>query len=87
MNRTVVPVPGTVWGAARGDIYPEIYVQAYHDICQFVKSRDATARLAIVGLAEITPKRRQYLEKVADIPAALSDADAGGCLEGAQLHL
>jgi hypothetical protein len=64
MNRTLVPVPRTVWGTGQSDIYPEIYAQAYHDIYQFVKSCDATARVAIARVVEVTPGRQQYLEKV-----------------------
>jgi hypothetical protein len=51
-------------GPGQGDTYPEIYAQAYHDTYQFIKSRDATARVAIVGMVEITPGRLQYLDKV-----------------------
>ena len=51
-------------GPAQGDTYPEIYAQAYHDTYQFIKSHDATARVAIAGLVEVTPGRLQYLEKV-----------------------
>ena len=58
------PNPENCLKPVQGDTYPEMYAQAYHDIYQFIKSRDATARVAIAGLVEITPGRLQYLEKV-----------------------
>jgi hypothetical protein len=58
------PDPANCLGAAQGDTYPDIYAQAYHDVYQFIKSRDATARVAIAGLVEVTPGRLQYLDKV-----------------------
>jgi hypothetical protein len=58
------PNPDNCLGPAQGDLYPEIYAQAYHDIYQFIKSRDTTARIAIAGLVEVTPGRLQYLDKV-----------------------
>jgi len=51
-------------GPAQDDTYPEVYAQAYHDAYQFIKSRDASARVAIAGLVEATPGRLQYLERV-----------------------
>ena len=58
------PNPEDCSGQGQDDTYPEIYAQAYHDTYQFIKSRDATARVAIAGLVEATPGRLQYLEKV-----------------------
>jgi hypothetical protein len=46
------------------DTRPEIYAQAYHDIYEFIKQRDATAQLGNAGLVEVTPGRLQYLDKV-----------------------
>jgi hypothetical protein len=58
------PNPDTCLEPAQGDTYPEIYAEAYHDTYQFIKSRDATARVAIAALVEVTPGRLQYLDKV-----------------------
>ena len=58
------PNPENCADRNQDDTYPEIYAQAYHDTYQFIKSRDATARVAIAGLVEATPGRLQYLEKV-----------------------
>ena len=58
------PNPENCAGRDQDDTHPEIYAQAYHDTYQFIKSRDATARVAIAGLVEATPGRLQYLEKV-----------------------
>jgi hypothetical protein len=49
---------------AQDDTKPEIYAQAYHDIYEFIKQRDATAQLGNAGLVEVTPGRLQYLDKV-----------------------
>ncbi len=57
------PNPGEIEGG-QGDIYPEIYARAYHDIRAFIKNHDPTARTAISGLVQVTPGRLQYLDKV-----------------------
>ena len=51
---------------ATDDIYAEIYVEAYHDVYNFIKSIDPTARVANAGLIQITPMRLQYLDKMWD---------------------
>lgn len=58
------PDPGKCTPRVQGDTHAEIYAQAYHDTYQFIKSRDATARVAIAGLVQVTPGRLQYLDKV-----------------------
>lgn len=58
------PNPESCLDTVQGDTYPAIYAQAYHDIYQFIKARDATARVGIAGLVQVTPGRLQYLDKV-----------------------
>ena len=57
------PDPGKIEGG-QGDMYPEIYAQAYHDVRAFIKKHDPTARTALSGLVQVTPGRLQYLDKV-----------------------
>lgn len=56
------PQPGEISGG-QGDMFPEIYAEAYHDVQAFIKANDPTARVAISGLVEVTPGRLQYLDK------------------------
>ncbi len=48
----------------RGDTFPAVYAQAYHEIYRFIKSNNPTAQVGIAGLVEVTPGRLQYLDKV-----------------------
>lgn len=64
--------PGALWivgnepdrRLAQDDVCPQQYAQAYHDVYTFIKARDASARVAIAGLVEVTPGRIQYLDIV-----------------------
>lgn len=64
--------PGLLWLVGnevdriywQDDMMPAIYAQAYHDVYQFIKTRDPSARVAISGLVEVTPGRLQYLDIV-----------------------
>ncbi len=58
------PNPENCLGPGQDDTFPEIYARAYHDAYHFIKSRDATARVATAGLVEVTPGRLQYLDRV-----------------------
>lgn len=59
------PQPGEISGG-QGDMFPEIYAVAYHDVQAFIKANDPTARVTIAGLVEVTPGRLQYLDKTWD---------------------
>ena len=50
----------------QGDIFPDMYALAYHDVYHFIKNIDPTAQIAISGLVEVTPMRTQYLDMVWD---------------------
>ena len=63
--------PGALWivgneidRIGQGDIEPEIYAIAYHDIYEFIKERDPSAQIAVSGLVQVTPGRLQYLDMV-----------------------
>ncbi|MCA9987221.1 MAG: hypothetical protein KDE09_04540 [Anaerolineales bacterium] len=65
--------PGALWIVGnevdrleQGDIEPQIYAIAYHDIYEFIKERDPSAQVAVSGLVEVTPGRLQYLDMVWD---------------------
>ena len=57
------PNPGDIYGG-QGDMYPETYAVAYHEIRAFIKKHDPTARTAISGLVQVTPSRLRYLDRV-----------------------
>ena len=61
--------PGATWivgnevdRIGQGDIFPNIYAIAYHDIYEFIKQRDPSAKVAVSGLVQVTPNRLQYLD-------------------------
>jgi hypothetical protein len=58
------PNPENCAKQVQGDVYPEVYARAYHDVYTFIKQQDPTALVANGGLVEITPGRLQYLDKV-----------------------
>ncbi len=55
---------GSDYCSRQDEILPELYAQAYHEIYYAIKSADQTAQVAIGGMAEFTPLRSQYLERV-----------------------
>jgi hypothetical protein len=66
--------PGALWiigneperVTVQDDICPQQYAEAYYNVYHFIKGRDPTAQIAIAGLVEVTPGRRQYLDIVWD---------------------
>lgn len=76
LEQAVAANPGAVWmignepecpNAPGGGVNtPEQYASVYHDLYTFIKSRDSTARIAIGGVVEPTPLRRQWLGYVLD---------------------
>ena len=57
------PEAGEIIGG-QGDMYPDMYAVAYHDVRAFIKANDPTARVAVSALVEVTPGRLQYLDRV-----------------------
>ncbi len=66
--------PGALWivgnepdrSVLQDDTYPAMYARIYHDVYQFIKDVDPTARVAVAGLVGFTPGREQYLDIVWD---------------------
>ncbi len=63
--------PGRIWmlGNEPECVYqephtPAEYAQFYHDVYEFIKARDPTARVAIGGVVQPTPLRLQWLDAV-----------------------
>lgn len=50
----------------QGEMFPDMYARAYHDIYTFIKRNDPTAQVATSGLVQVTPNRLQYLDLVWD---------------------
>ena len=48
----------------QGEIFPDMYAEAYHEIYNFVKSHDPGARIGMGPLVQTTPNRLQYLDLV-----------------------
>ena len=53
--------PDVIW---QDNLAPEAYAVVYHDVYQFIKERDGTARIAIGGVSQPTSLRRAYLDAV-----------------------
>lgn len=53
--------PDVIW---QDNATPEEYAAAYHDIYEFIKARDPTARIGAGGIALPTPLRLAYLDEV-----------------------
>ena len=65
--------PGAVWVignepdiASQDNVAPARYAEIYHDLYTFIKARDASAHVAIAGVASATPLRRTYLGMILD---------------------
>jgi hypothetical protein len=61
--------PGQLWTVGnevertfQGDLHAEVYAQAYHDVREYIKQHDPTARTAVSGLVQVTPIRLAYLD-------------------------
>jgi hypothetical protein len=58
------PDPGQIELGAQGDMYPEVYAQAYHNLYHLIKEHDPTAQVAVSAMVEVTPGRLQYLDNL-----------------------
>jgi hypothetical protein len=63
--------PGNVWVignepdvALQDNLTPEEYAQDYHELYILIKQADKSASLAVAGVAEGTPLRLEYLDRV-----------------------
>ena len=65
----VTASPGALWivgneidRIGQGEIFPDQYAIAYHDVYHYIKSVDPTAQVAPSALVQVTPNRLQYLD-------------------------
>jgi hypothetical protein len=63
--------PGNIWVignepdvALQDNLTPEEYAQDYHELYMLIKNADRTASIAVGGVAEGTPLRLEYLDRV-----------------------
>lgn len=71
LQNAVVANPGSLWLIGnepdcidQDNTLPTEYAQRFHDIRQFIKDRDSTARIANGGIVQPTPLRLQWLDMV-----------------------
>lgn len=71
IEQVVAMQPGAVWIIGnepdviwQDNTTAEAYAAIYHDLYTFIKERDPSARIAIAGVAQPSPLRLAYLEKV-----------------------
>jgi hypothetical protein len=74
IRELVAVYPGSVWilgnepdVVVQDNILPELYATSYHELYYTIKSLDDTASIAVAGVAQGTPLRMQYLDRVLDI--------------------
>lgn len=65
--------PGAVWlignepdVVVQDNTEPQRYAELYHELYNYIKLRDPSARVAIAGVSQPTPLRRAYLDIVLD---------------------
>ena len=71
LDAVLVAQPGAVWVIGnepdvivQDNVTPERYALLYHDLYTYIKARDPAARVAIAGVAQPTPLRRAYLDRI-----------------------
>jgi len=71
LGNAVVANPGSLWLIGnepdcvdQGNLLPSQYAQRFHDIREFIKALDPTARIANGGIVQPTPLRLQWLDLV-----------------------
>ena len=71
VNEVIAAQPGAVWVIGnepdvivQDNVNPERYAEIYHDLYHYIKARDPSAIIAIAGVAQPTPLRRAYLDRV-----------------------
>jgi hypothetical protein len=77
INQVLGAYPGSYWIVGnepdvkwQDNVTPQRYAEIYHEVYSFIKERDPEARVVIGGVAQPTPLRRAYLDKVLDAYAA-----------------
>jgi hypothetical protein len=71
IQSTAASYPGQVWIIGnepdviwQDNVTPEKYATYYHELYRVIKSSDPTALIAVGGIAQATPLRFQYLDRV-----------------------
>lgn len=71
IDATLLANPGALWiignepdVVVQDNVSPERYAELYHDLYFYIKEKDPTATVAIGGVAQPTPLRRAYLDRV-----------------------
>jgi len=71
ISRAVRGTPGATWLIGnepdviwQDNTTPETYARAYHDVYHLLKSLDPSCRVAVGGIAQPSPVRLEYLERV-----------------------
>lgn len=71
LARVVQNNPGSLWFIGnepdviwQDNTTPTDYAQLYHEVYNFLKSRDPTCQVAIAGVSQATPLRLQYLDMI-----------------------
>ena len=71
IDQILAAQPGAVWiignepdVIVQDNVTPERYAEIYHDLFQYIRDRDPTAKIAIAGVSQPTPLRRAYLDRV-----------------------
>lgn len=58
--------PANIGYNGQGEMIPETYAKAYHNLYTVIKTADPTAKVAIGGVIQATPLRLQYLSLIWD---------------------
>ena len=71
INAAIEANPGAIWlignepdVAVQDNVTPEKYASLYHQLFYYIKERDSRAKVAIAGVAQPTPLRRAYLDRI-----------------------
>lgn len=74
INQAIKNNPGSVWIVGnepdvkwQDNVLPEKYIEIYHEAYTKIKSADPTARIAPAGVAQGTPLRLKYLDKILEL--------------------
>ena len=73
LDEVLAAQPGAIWiignepdVIVQDNVGPERYAEIYHELHGYIRERDPSARIAIAGVAQPTPLRRAYLDRVLD---------------------
>ncbi len=71
IEAVIAAQPGSVWLVGnepdvrwQDNVTPERYAALYHDVYTFIKERDPDAQVGVGGIAQATPLRLAYLDRV-----------------------